>query len=112
MQPRGRPQGVLNRRIGPAQAGWERSQFRAAQNRGANQAIYKEGIVGVNIEEERVQAQEYVDILLLLKLPHPALSIKFSLVSVCNFKNLIGGGAKMGSDGCIKGVDRCIKVGE
>lgn len=39
VQPRGRPQGALNRSRGPAQASRERSQFRVAQNRGVDQAM-------------------------------------------------------------------------
>ncbi len=41
VQSRGRPQGALNRRMGPAQASRERSQFRAAQDRGVDQAIHR-----------------------------------------------------------------------
>ena len=70
-------------------------------------------MVEVNIEEGFVQAQEYVehvDNLRLLKLP-PFSSLHQVLLSIrmCNFKTLSGGGAKLGVDGCIKGVDVCNK---
>lgn len=38
-----------------------------------------------------------------MEVDHSAPFIKCSLVSICNFKTLSGGAAKMGVDGCIKG---------
>ena len=41
VQPRRRPQRALNRRIVLAQTSWEWSQFKAAKNRGVDQAIHR-----------------------------------------------------------------------
>ena len=56
VQPRGQPQGALNRGVGPAQTSRGRSQVRAAQNRGVDQVMNRRNGRGQHRRRARARA--------------------------------------------------------